>query len=478
MRRIGAILAACLAAGCSEPGTGPIVVSAIGGPPALVNPNLTPLDPPSAYLVAATAQGLVRFDAGGQIEPALAQSWTVSDDGLSYIFRLARLNWANGQPVTAEQVAARLRAAASRASRNRLKPELGAITEIEPMTERVIEIRLSGPRPNFLQLLAQPEMAVIRNGMGTGPYRAEPATDGAIRLEPQAEEGEEPDPSALPVILRGERAALAVARFAAGLSHFTTGGTAGDLPLVRVADLAGAALRFDPVNGLFGLAYARNSGLMTEASVRRALGMAIDRPALVTALGVPGLAPRTSLLPPGVEELPQPSLPAWDALPLPERQAEARALIAAAADGEPVSLRVALPDTPGHRLLFAHLRRDWRAIGVTAERVGPEERADLKLIDEVAPALLASWYLRRFTCAESAICSEEADEHIAAARDAATLAERQARLAEADRALTELGPFIPLAAPVRWSLVAPRLTGFQPNPFAIRPPASLIARRR
>lgn len=480
MRRIGSIgwAALLLLSACGERGTGPISVSAIGEPPVLANPNLTPLDPPSAMLTAAVAQGLVRFDASGQIEPALAQSWTVSDDGRSYIFRLDRTNWSDGTPVTAEQVAARLNAAVSRASRNRLKPVLGAVSEIEAMTERVIEIRLRGARPNFLQLLAQPEMALIRNGESTGPYRAA-AEAGAVRLEPpDDEEANGVDAAAPPIVLRGEPAALAVARFAAGLAQLVTGGTAGDLPLVRVADVPDEALRFDPVNGLFGIAYSGESGITEQAEIRRALNMAVDRAALTAAIGVPNLAPRSSLMPPGVEELPQPTLPPWETLPLAERQAQARALIAAAAEGEPVRLRIALPDGPGHRLIFAHLRRDWRAIGVELERAEPDGRAELKLIDEVAPATLASWYLRRFTCQASAVCSEEADALLAAARDAPNLAERQARLAEADRVLTELEPFIPLAAPVRWSLVAPRLTGFQPNLFASHFPGTLVARRR
>src|SRR3546814_1653823 len=45
-------------AGCSEPESGPIAVSAIGDPPTLVNPNLKRLDPASAFLSDAAAQGL------------------------------------------------------------------------------------------------------------------------------------------------------------------------------------------------------------------------------------------------------------------------------------------------------------------------------------------------------------------------------------------------------------------------------------
>ena len=73
--------------------------------------------------------------------------------------------------MTAQQVAARLRAALSRASRNPLKPVLGAVVEIMAMTDEVLVITLRGPRPNFLQLLAHPELAILQASVGTGPYR-------------------------------------------------------------------------------------------------------------------------------------------------------------------------------------------------------------------------------------------------------------------------------------------------------------------
>ena len=464
-------------AACGDSDSGPIAVSAIGGAADLVNPNLEPLDPASAFLLGATAQGLVRFDAQGQVEPALAQSWIVSDDGLRYTFRLARAEWANGGAVTARQVAQRLRAAISRASDNPLKPVLGAIGEIESMTEEVLEITLVQPRPNFLQLLAQPEMAIIRNGAGTGPYRAEGGEDGAILLRPAEAPGEEAEEEQRSddIILRADPAAMAVVRFREGLADLVIGGTAGDLPIARVTDPPGNALRFDPAAGLLGLAFATSEGPFGEASVRRALSMAIDRAGLVAALEVPELQPRGSILPAGIAELPQPAQPDWASLPLAARQQLAAAAIGAAAEGEPLAMKVAVPPGPGYRLLFAYLRRDWRAIGVDAQMVAPGKDADLELVDLVAPANLASWYLRRFACDESEVCSEEADAALAAARAAPTLAERRAQLATADRLLSEAAVFIPLTAPVRWSLVSPRVTGFQPNPFARHSAGRLLA---
>ncbi len=478
----GTLAGALVLGACTKDETGPVAVSAIGGSPGLLNPNLQRLDPPSEMLLLATAQGLVRFDAAGQIEPALAQSWIVSDDGLRYTFRLGRTTWRDGSKVTAEQVASRLRAAASPASRNPLKPLLGAVQEVVAMTDDVLEISLVGPRPNFLQLLAQPEMAIIHEGKGTGPFHAvkEPAH---LELHlPADEEEQEPtqeEEHETGVLLRGERTALAVARFLAGDADLVTGGTIADLPIARAGKPRADALRMDPVVGLFGLSFGSRNGLVGDANVRRALSMAIDRAALVAALGVPELQPRETLLPSGIAELPQPAAPGWSASPLPMRRAIAARSIAAAAGGEPVPLTVAIPDGPGYRLVFAHLRRDWRAIGVDARRVpANSSTADLRLIDAVAPSDVATWYLRRFSCRASAVCESSADTMMESARIAPTTGDRQILLAEVDRSLTELAPFIPLTAPVRWSLVSPRLTGFRGNAFGRHNLAELIAARR
>lgn len=463
-------------AGCGAAETGPVEVSAIGGPPRLADPNRVPLDASSAFLTEAVAQGLVRFNAEGDIEPALAQSWIISDDGLTYTFRLRRTNWTDGERVTAHEVAARLRLALARNSRNPLKPVLGAVTEIVAMTEEVVVINLRGARPNFLQLLAHPELALMQGGGGTGPYRIAGTEAGVARLQMLRGEDEETLPASPDILLRGEPALNAVARFGDERRMLVVGGTAGDLAYARAANPPNDALVFDPVNGLFGLSFNPRGGPLISAALRQALAMAVDRQAIATALGVPNLAARTSLVPGGVQELPNVAQPDWASFNQARRRDEARRLLAELAMDSPLRLRVAMPDGPGYRLIFAHLRHDWRLIGVETERVAPGQPADLIFIDEVAPANLASWYLRHFTCEASGVCDPAADEALLAARMAATPAERQAQFALADRILSRATPFIPLTAPVRWSLVR-RLDGFRPNPFARHPAVNLIAER-
>jgi peptide/nickel transport system substrate-binding protein len=473
---IGLLAAALLASGCRGKETGPVSISAVGSQPRIADPNRDRLDPPSAVLLEAVAQGLVRFDSGGEIEPALAQRWIVSDDGLRYTFRLGEASW-GGRRITAEQVVARLRLAAAPTSRNPLRPVLGAIEEIVAMTDDVLEISLKSPRPNLLQLLAQPEMAIVRGGEGSGPYRAERRPDGSVQLVPISTEAQDEASAAPPLLLRGESPALAAARFGEGQADLVLGGALGDLPLARAIRAPAAQLRFDPVTGLFGLAFTASETVFTRMETRQALAMALDRPALAAALGVPGLQARESLLPPGIEGLALVSAPAWIRDPLPARRARAAALLRESGNGDRLTVRVALPEGPGYRLLFARLRRDWAAVGVETIRVSPGSVADLRLIDEVAPGSLASWYLRRFSCEVSRICDPAADEAMAAARIAPDAATRREALANADRILAGLGPFIPLTAPVRWSLVSPRLTGFRTNVFGRHPIGELIPAR-
>jgi peptide/nickel transport system substrate-binding protein len=208
--------------------------------------------------------------------------------------------------------------------------------------------------------------------------------------------------------------------------------------------------------------------------VRQALAMAIDRDAIAAAFPAARMQPRETLLPAGAEGISAPAAPAWAGAPLPARRALAARTLAGAAGPGRLRISVALPDGAGFRLLFALLRRDWASVGVDAVRAAPQQPADLRLIDEVAPVSLASWYLRHFSCDASRICDPAADAALESARTAPTPDARRAFLIQADGTLAAAGPFIALAAPVRWSLVSPRLIGFRPNLFGRHPAGELL----
>lgn len=475
-RLLLAAIASVSLAACGAQDEQALDVAVIGDrAPEPVDPSTVLLSRPSAVLLSNAAQGLVRFDARGQIEPGVAERWNVSNDGLSYIFRIAA-DWPDGRPVNAREVARILNRQLRSSSRNPLKDSLGAVSEIVAMTDRVIEVRLRAPRPNLLQLLAQPELAIVRQGHGTGPFRPAARQDAPAALElTQTIEIIDDKDQVEHVQLRHAEAARAIDRFQTGKSALVLGGTFADLPLVSRRDRSlRNALRFDPVAGLFGLVPARGGGPLADQELRDALNRAIDREALIEALDVPNLVPRTTLMQAGLEGGANPIVPAWAAVPLPERRAAAASdARAAIGEDELVKLGIALPEGPGADILFARLAADWRTLGVELVRAGKGVPADLKLIDEVAPSSSPAWFVRNFRCGVAALCSEDADALMDSARDAMIAVQRAALLAEAGRLIDEGVLFLPIAAPVRWSLVGGGLPGFAENIFARHPLSGL-----
>jgi oligopeptide transport system substrate-binding protein len=465
--RLAPLLLALALPACSEEGSGPVVVSVVGQREEFARP-LQNLPAPGAKLyLESTAQGLVAFDAAGDILPALAQRWIVEDEGRSYIFRLRRASWANGSRVTASDVARMLdmRIEAQR----RLDPDgpFNAVDTVKAMTGEVIEIRLLVARPQILQLLAQPQMAVLSRDGGTGPYRAE-RRPGALFLTPvdpqpipDGEDEAPPTPSWQMRVLRAERSALAIVRFKAEGAALVLGGRFSDLPLLTAAGIDRDRVRVDPVQGLLGLGVEGDSALLADPAVREAISMAIDRSQLQQLFPLAGWTTTDQLLPIQLDLAAPPIRTPWADLPLDQRRTEARSRItrwqAAHDPAEPV--RIALPSGPGATLLFGMLRRDLGAIGLAAERVDiAEKKADLRLIDEVAAYDSALWYLGRIGCARGFLCS-----------DAAEALLREGRLDEAVAQAQAHAGYIPLGAPIRWSLVSQRLTGFTPSPRARHP---------
>nr|WP_243848341.1 ABC transporter substrate-binding protein [Sphingomonas insulae] len=412
---------------------------------------------------------MVRFDANGQIEPGLAERWIVIDEGTSYIFRLREARWRDGSRVEAEQVVAQLRRQLAGGSRNALAPFLTAIDEIVTMTPQVIEVRLRRPRPDLLKLFAQPELTLWRNGAGgTGPLRIvqegkrslllRPAFD-PNRADPEDQRTTRPEQD---VRLIGERAARAIVRFAARDSDFVAGGTFADWPLVALASVAPANVRIDPAAGLFGFAILHRDGFLADAQNRAAISGAIDRIAVTNAV-MQGWEPAERILPETLDSTVPPALPGWSLLTPDQRREQARTRVAAY--GDPVRLRIALPSGPGATVLYAQVAASLMAAGITPQRVGMADDADLRLVDQIAPYDSARWYLAN-ACA---VCGDEARDALIAARDAPTLTERARLIAAADAALAVDTAFIPIARPLRWSLVALRLRQWRPNTRAWHP---------
>ena len=486
-RHIIAILGAlCLSglAGCADQASDRLDVIIIGEADDPFETGVR-LSPAGQMVRAATREGLVAIDAEGRVVPALADRWIITDDGLSYIFRLRDGTWRDGDEITGEAARRSFREAVRALEGTAFGLDLGTIDEVRAMAGRVLEIRLTRPVPDFLQLLAQPEMGLSHEGEGTGPMELarEGETARLVAIPPDEvglPEIPDWDQRTRPVYLTATTGEEAIARFNAGEADLVLGGRIQDFPRTSAVGILRGTIQPDPVTGLFGLKVMRPRGFLADAINREALSMAIHREELLADFGIDGWVPSNQLVPTDLTDGAETIGERWSALTLEQRQQVAASRVARWRDnegeGELPSLATWLPEGPGSDLLFKRLQDDLALVGIVLERADKAEGADLRLVDSVARYPSASWFLNRMNCAIwKAVCDSRADRLVREANAIPNDAVRSEQLADAEELLTEANGFIPFGPPIRWSLARSDVAGFAINASGWHPLMPLAA---
>lgn len=472
LRLLTLCLAALLAA-CGSANTNMIEIAVIGEANDPFERGVR-LSPAGQLVRAATAEGLVSFDAQGRVIPALADRWIVTDDGKTYIFRLRDGTWEDGSEITARSALRALKKSVASLRGTSLGLDLAGIDDMRDMAGRVIEIRLSRPMPHFLQLVAQPELGLIHNGSGAGPMRMERQDDTAILTPIRPEELGLPairdwEERSRQIYVTGMTGEEAVARFNRGEADLVLGGTIIEFPHTRSVGILRGTIQVDRVTGLFGLLVTHTDGFLDEAANRETIAMAIDREALIGAFGLDGWTPTTRVVAPGLEGDPETIDERWADMSIDDRQAMARERILQWRDRQEdpdrtIQLRIRLPEGPGAEIIFRRIAQDLAAIGLEAIRVDPKQEADLQLIDDVARYPRAAWFLNRLNCRpQKGPCERKADDYVREAIGLESEAQYSTLMADAEAELTLANIFIPFGAPVRWSLVRGDVTEFAIN---------------
>ena len=122
---------------------------------AIIGLQLEPphLDPTSAaagaidqVLYANVFEGLTRFGPDGSVQPGLAASWTISDDGLSYTFQLRQgVTFHDGTDFEASDVVFSLDRARAEDSTNAQKALFAGIEGVEALGDTSVRIDLAAP---------------------------------------------------------------------------------------------------------------------------------------------------------------------------------------------------------------------------------------------------------------------------------------------------------------------------------------------
>ncbi len=331
---LGLGLAGCLAlAGCGLKAKRADLVMINGAEPESLDPAII-TGQPEGRIVNALFEGLTRFNRQGRPIPGVAESWTMSPDGRTYVFKLrADARWSDGAPVTAQDFVD--------SWRRTLKPETtasynyqlfyvknakafadGALEDfaqvgVRAIDPRTLEVRLENPTPFFLDLCATPPLQPVprrvieRYGDDDWIKPGHIVSNGAfvldewrindrirLRRNPQYWDRENVRLGSVDVLPIGDPS-VAFNFFASGEADLIA-----DKGLAPIALLDDLRKRPDFHHGaFFGTYFLRfrcDAGPFADPRVRRAFSLVVDRDRIVNKITRLGEHPAHSLVPPGI----------------------------------------------------------------------------------------------------------------------------------------------------------------------------------
>ena len=476
----------------------------------LMDAEIQSLDPQKAgyqtNVWVATDQfaGLMAFDGRGVPQPALAESMTVSADGLTWRFTLKPgLRFSDGRPIDArvfETGWRRLKDPATAAQAVGIFEPVRSIVATGPAT---VAVTLHHPLPQLPELLAHPALAALpvhrieaagdrwtadRPLVTSGPYRATEWTlNERITLTPNPHwQGDRP--AIARVVWKPVSDMLTSLRlFGQGSADIVTG-----YPTSRAPGLKqrwGEAVRNGPMLGIYYYTLNTTRPPFNDIRIRRAVNMAIDRERIAHILLGVGELPAWGLLPPGIGGLGD-WRPDWAGWPRERRIAEARRLMAAAGHGpdRPLELTLRFPSETDHRRVAIAVAEMLKPAGVRMRLHNSEattHRAALRSGDFTIAR--ASWvgdysapenFLSAHRSTASGLnYSRYANPRYDAALDRALAIAEPAARAAAMRAtemiLMDDMPIVPIYFESTRNLVSGRVRGWHDNMLDMHPSYSL-----
>lgn len=346
--------------------------------------------------------GLTTYDAQGNAIPGAAESWEVSDDGLTLTFHLREHSWSDGVPVTAEdfvyawrRILDPLTAASyayylypiknAEAVNNGEMP--GTALGITATDEQTLVVELEYLVPYFVEYMTHfttfpvPKHVVETHGnawgrpgnyVSNGPYTlAEWVPNDRVVLvrNPLFYDAEN---------VRIDRVIFYPSSdYEAALRRFRAGelDVQSRLPTTQIDWLREnmpEVLDIRPVLVIEYYAMNRTREPFDDVRVREALSLALDRETITEQIVRVGNPPAYSIVPPGIANYPGTAELTFKDMPYPERVARAQMLIREAGFGPDNRLRTTLAVRSASaeaRRIPAAVQQMWRDIYVDVEIV-------------------------------------------------------------------------------------------------------------
>ena len=268
------------------------LLAAIAGEPDQLDPQKT-----SAYFSFEVLENvfdtLVEPDQNLEMRPALAESWQVSPDQLTWTFTLRRgVTFHDGSPFTADDVVYSYRRIID--EKLATVDKFSAVTDVRAAGANTVVIRVNRPTPNLLTNLggfkgmAIVSRANVESGqiatkpVGTGPFAftSQKSGDSIVLTANEKYWGGAPKVPGVTFQFISEPS-TALSALQAGEIDWTD-----SIPTQRIAQLQGddsLELAVTPSNDYWYLALNEAKAPWNDVRVRRAIAFAIDRKSIVQA---------------------------------------------------------------------------------------------------------------------------------------------------------------------------------------------------
>jgi len=453
-------------------------------------------------------EGLTTPDANGDPVPGVAHSWTVSDDGLTWTFTLREnLVWSDGEALTAEDVVQSFRRLMNPATASQFPYLLYGVKNAEAVNtgsapvdtlgvsapdERTVVIALGDPVPNLAELLSNAFGAIVPVHVIEQHGRTWTAPDTIVSNGAYILSDWRPQDR---VVLTRNPAfhaadSVAVERIVylptedqtAALARFRSGelDTSIDFPTARtdwLRENLPAETKVTPALATFYLTFNTQRSGLSDARVRRALSLAIDRATLANRVLRAGERAAVGFVPPGTSSY---RSPAGDVPDAAVARAEAAALLAEAGYGpdNPLRVSLSLSSAEDRRRVAAAIAAMWQPLGVALTidntqgrvlfarlRTGDFDIGYAAWVADVNDAgnFLAILHSQAVNSNYARYANPDYDALLDRAAATADAADRAGLLAEAEAVMLADAPVAPLYTGVSKHLVAARVSGWRAN---------------
>ena len=304
----------------------------VGSEPRSIDPALNNAVDGSIYIQHAF-EGLATRDKNNKIIGGVAESWDISEDGLTYTFHLREnAKWADGQKITADDFVYAWRRAVDPLTAAeyayQYEPVLNAMDinagkkpleslGVKAIDENTLEVKLATPTAYFIELAAFPTFYPIRKDiiekygndwtlspdsyLGNGPFiLTERRTEDRLVMEKNTNywNADAVIPQKLVfVLMQNETAAMAGIK--GGTIHF-----ANNLPLPDIETLQNEGLmHIAPYIGTYYYCLNWTNKILKDVRIRKALALAIDRNYIVKEVTKAGQIPAAAWVPNGINDM-------------------------------------------------------------------------------------------------------------------------------------------------------------------------------